>query len=300
MDKPVVSFKPPKFTKRVQTWNLLFVDNYGKTRQIKWFKGLVIFFMVFLAIAVMGNVFLYMLYRIDKTSNRLKMERLSDMLLQKDAIIKLLESDKETLIVSHIVEGKKPEDIPVSVPKEIIEKPVEELVRELAVTESPVSEAPPATEPVIEETVKPETKPDEVKSVSEGEPPQKKPAVELPKRISADDLELSYRRSSRSLRIQFNISNVMRSGSVAGHIFVILKPDPKTPDGWLVLPSTPLSGQKPSDYKKGQTFSINYFKTVFFEADNQREPIPYKTATVIIYDRNGELIFDKDFSVTVN
>lgn len=306
MGKPVVNFKPPKFTKRVQTWNLLFVDNFGRTKHIKWFKGLVIFFFIILSLAVMGDVFLYLLYRIDKTSYESKIQMLTNTIAQKDALIKALEADKEKLIVSHIIDGKKPEEIPVSVPKEIIEKPVQELNREstemmkMAALESP-GDRPSETNPV---TVTPQgqqvTQAPEQKPPIEPEP-QKKTGATTSKRISADDLEVSYRRNSKTLRVQFNISNVdPKSEPIAGFIFVILKPDSQNPSEWVVIPSTQISNAKPSDFKKGQSFSINYFKTVYFEAENQKEPIPYKTSTVLIYDKNGELMFEKDFKVSIN
>ncbi|NOX34368.1 MAG: hypothetical protein GXP56_11655, partial [Deltaproteobacteria bacterium] len=101
------------------------------------------------------------------------------------------------------------------------------------------------------------------------------------------------------LLVRFDIRNISKDpGDVSGRIFTLLKPDNDFEDQWLVVPTAPLKNGIPSEYKKGQYFSIAHFKPVKFRIKNQAEPDFFKKASIFIYNDQGDLIFEKLIDIT--
>lgn len=124
--------------------------------------------------------------------------------------------------------------------------------------------------------------------------PQKTP-------ISAEDFVFSHDPDHQVLAVHFNIKNVdPDTDRVSGHAIVVLKPDNKNQNQWLVIPGMELVDGKPTGNKTGFTFSIARFKSMIFKAQNQPNLRKYKTATVFIFSRKGELLLEKNVPVAVN
>jgi hypothetical protein len=77
-----------------------------------------------------------------------------------------------------------------------------------------------------------------------------------------------------------------------------LKPDNKIKDHWLVVPTSALKNGIPSEYRKGQYFSIAHFKPVKFRIKNQSDPEFFKKASIVIFNDQGDLIFEKLIDIT--
>ena len=100
------------------------------------------------------------------------------------------------------------------------------------------------------------------------------------------------------LLVRFNIRNVgVGSNNVSGYIFVILKPDTKPGNDWLVVPTAAIDHGRPAVYRKGQYFSIAHFKPVNFRVKTHLAPDSFKIATVFVYDDDGGLMFQRDMAL---
>ena len=101
------------------------------------------------------------------------------------------------------------------------------------------------------------------------------------------------------LLVRFDIKNGSnKPGDVSGRIFTLLKPDNDIEDQWLVVPASALKNGIPTEYGKGQYFSIAHFKPVKFRIKNQADPGFFKKATIFIFNDQGDLIFDKLINIT--
>ena len=101
------------------------------------------------------------------------------------------------------------------------------------------------------------------------------------------------------LLVRFDIRNMSeKPGGISGRIFTILKPDNKPQAKWLVVPKARLKNGIPSQYKKGQYFSIAHFKPVKFRIENQEGPEFYKKAAIYIFNEKGELMFENLIDIT--
>lgn len=117
--------------------------------------------------------------------------------------------------------------------------------------------------------------------------------------IAIEKFTMAKDRSNGDLLVRFNIRNVSTDpGDVSGRIFTLLKPDEQFQDQWLVLPSAELKNGKPIDYKRGQYFSIAHFKPVKFRVRHQTNPEIFKTASVYIFDSQGDLIAEDLIDIT--
>jgi len=117
------------------------------------------------------------------------------------------------------------------------------------------------------------------------------------KRISIEQFTIT--KDGGGLLVQFDIRNSSNSlGDVSGRIFVILKPDNNFEDQWLVVPAAPLKNGVPSEYKKGQYFSIAHFKPVRFKITNKDDPGFFKKASIFIFNEQADLIFQQSIDIT--
>jgi len=106
-------------------------------------------------------------------------------------------------------------------------------------------------------------------------------------------------RAGKDLLVRFDIRNISKSqGDVSGRIFTILRPDNDIEDQWLVVPATALKSGFPSEYQKGQYFSIAHFKPVKFRIKSEVDPDFYKKASIFIFNGEGDLIFEKLIDIT--
>ncbi len=121
-------------------------------------------------------------------------------------------------------------------------------------------------------------------------------------KVDIEKFSVTRDRDQGDLLVRFDIRNVSeKPGEVSGRIFTILKPESrstkKDTEQWLVVPSSPLDNGIPSQAKKGQYFSIAHFKPVKFRIKNIPGQAFFTTASIIIFNEQGELMFKSDIDI---
>jgi len=135
--KNVTSYPAHKPVRQEQKWTLLFVGSHGKTIIFKRFKGIAVFFMLLLFLAVSAAGVMYVLYDLQVKKVR-KLEQDSDALKKQ---ISALKYEKDALIIRSTKEESQPQK-PDSLKKDSKPEPLpEELPKPEAKSE--VKEEPP-------------------------------------------------------------------------------------------------------------------------------------------------------------
>jgi len=134
------------------------------------------------------------------------------------------------------------------------------------------------------------------------EDPETPVVAEEAGKVDIEKFSVTRDRGQGDLLVRFDIRNVsQKPGEVSGRIFTILKPESqsaiKDTDQWLVVPSSPLDNGIPSHTKKGQYFSIAHFKPVKFRIKNISGQAFFTTASIIIFNDQGELMFKSDIDI---
>ena len=130
-------------------------------------------------------------------------------------------------------------------------------------------------------------------------PIETEPVKVVKKMISIEKFTVTKDGNSEDLLVRFDIRNISNEpGDISGRIFTILKPDNKYEDQWLIVPTATLKNGVPSEYKKGQYFSIAHFKPVKFRIKNQADSDFFKIASIFIFNNQGNLVFEKLIDIT--
>ncbi len=121
-------------------------------------------------------------------------------------------------------------------------------------------------------------------------------------RVDIEKFSVTRDRDQGDLLVRFDIRNVSeKPGEVSGRIFTILKPEnrslEKDADHWLVVPSSPLENGIPAKTRNGQYFAIAHFKPVKFRIKNIPGQAFFTTASIIIFNDQGELMFQSDIDI---
>ena len=113
--------------------------------------------------------------------------------------------------------------------------------------------------------------------------------------IAVEKFSVSQSSDHDELRVRFNIRNIKEGpGEISGRIFLVLKPEGGEKTDWIVAPKAPMAENGvPSDYKRGQYFSISRFKPVKFTIPSRIPPQRLKMTGVFIFDDEGQLIFNE-------
>jgi LysM repeat protein len=141
---------------------------------------------------------------------------------------------------------------------------------------------------------------------SETKPPIKKPETiptnqEAQPKISvaAEKLTTSYDASANLLRVEYVLRNTgAKTKPINGHTLIVLKKAGQNPDTWLVLPSVPLEAGKPKG-SEGYFFSIYNYRTIRFKIPNQSDKNQFTEAVVYVFSKEGDLVLEKQFTVSV-
>ena len=293
LEKDVGHFTPPKPSKKKKGWTLLFVDAYGKTRRIRWFRTVALLWVFFLALAAATSACLYFLYTFETEKNKY----LTSALQRSEQRVTSLEAEKEALMLRvNILESFDEGDMAA-----VREMPSETVPEETA-SDAEVAREDEADEAIAEPGEDAEPSDAETDEISEARepvaetPPRAEP--EKPLRIDAENLSLSYKKYRKTLNVKLDIRNVSPdSDRVSGHVFVVLKSDDMPENQWVTMPPSNLVSGKPSGDETGETFAISNFKTLKFQAKRQTNPGRFKTATVFIFDKDSSLMLEKDFPI---
>jgi len=114
----------------------------------------------------------------------------------------------------------------------------------------------------------------------------------LPKLVDISDLQV--KRDSSKIHVNFKIvNNQLNEEPIGGYIFVLASiKDSEQSEVW-VYPSSPLKNGLPADYKRGQRFFIQRFKTVTGRYTLNKSTDNALILEILVYDRDGRLILKK-------
>ncbi|MFB0519928.1 MAG: hypothetical protein ACETWD_00680, partial [Desulfatiglandales bacterium] len=114
----------------------------------------------------------------------------------------------------------------------------------------------------------------------------------LPKIVDIE--EVNIRRDGATLYVTFRIINRQENEEpLGGYIFVLVSPKDSDPSEVWVYPSSSLKDGLPVNYRKGERFLIQRFKTItsrYTLSTSIDKPLILK---ILVYDRNGTLILKK-------
>ncbi len=297
LEREIARSKPKPYKKELKT-RLLIVDDFGQMESAEYFKVLVkLLSVISLVCFVAAVVFSYLYVNLSKNSDSIKAKL---DIAQKT--VNELTQEKEVLMAKLVISGSKLD----VVPKPLVAEKRE--IKPVPLEPEPVEKKEDLIEP---ETVKPETVkkvkpvvvPTSVKPVTpiEQDSPidSSRPTEIVDKTVTIENFIVKKARSNKDLLVRFDIRKISnKPGDVAGRIFTVLRPGNASEEQLLVVPSTPLKNGIPSEYKKGQYFSIAHFKPVKFKIKNQESPDFFKKASIFIFNDKEELIFEKLINIS--
>lgn len=285
----------PKPYKKNRKSRILIIDDFGQMKSGEYLKPLVgILSVVSMLCFVAAAVFYY-------TGVSRGVDLIKNKLVRSENRVDELTREKEVLMARLVISGKDPEVIK----KEIEEKkPVVSKNREINCVPELENRGK------INQLSKAEQQKNRVQSKLNA---SKLNAIDKPPDVSAkfeqskvikktviiEKFAVTKDGASGDLLVRFDIKNSSnKPGDVSGRIFTLLKPDSDSEDQWLVVPASGLKNGIPSEYGKGQYFSIAHFKPVKFRIKNQADPGFFKKAAIFIFNDQGDLIFDKLIDIT--
>jgi len=273
----VASSRRPKPDRR---WTLLFIGDHGRVITLKRFKGLVALATFVLCVSVAITVGLYFLNQ-NITVEKKQLETDLDALKKQN---QKLHHEKDILLARLVlaesraqksVGGRSENDREDSAADQIEETPAE--------TDSSVIAA--------------------VKKVGVPAQKQSKPVIDQPQpelSVAVENLQVSALQQSNRMSLQFKIKNTTPdSQHVSGRTIIVLKSNQLPKSRWVSIPQVPLDGGKPTGSSRGHAFGINYFKIMRFTSVIPTSPEKFDTAAVYVYTRDGNLLLEQDFRITL-
>jgi len=315
LEREIARSKPKPYKQDRKT-RILIIDDFGKMKSGEYLKTFVkILFFISVVCFVAAALFYYLYTGLSKdaklTKARLSVaeKQVADLTSKKEILMaRLVISGKEPGIKKPI---KKPDERPIENKK--VDKPIAVEVEEKKPLVSKNEEIKPIpAEPAEGEKTDDlslakqensliEPKTDEMdESVQSPElAPEIEPSKEIRKTVRIEKFTVKKDGRNGDLLVRFDIRNIStESGDVSGRIFTVLKPGNDSEDQWLVVPTAALKDGVPSEYKKGQYFSIAHFKPVKFRIKNQADPNFFSKASIYIFNEQAQLIFEKLIDIT--
>ena len=120
----------------------------------------------------------------------------------------------------------------------------------------------------------------------------------LPQEQFVDIKDLAIKKEGKKLTIRFKLVNVHKDKSPAdGYVHIIAFDKNSDPPQFLTYPEVALKDGIPVDFKHGQPFFIKRFKTIIgkYLLDTGTESV--SSMKVLVYNKSGTLIFQKEFEV---
>ncbi len=267
LEKEIAQTKPEPLQERKDS-RVLIVDAFGEIRSGDHLRVMarICFVLGLIGCIVAGSAFYFYL------QGRQTQGQLLDRISFLEKQVTALNKDREVLMARLVISGKG--KLPVEVK---------------AATEDPLEEAgntDPKGKP--REGVKPEGGSTRLPVSGETQ----KAAM-----VSIKDFTFSDEPDKERLRFKFVIQNASRKpGEVSGRIFLVAESqEGRALDA--VQPKVALKGGFPVDPALGQYFSISRFKPVEFKFKKIGHKMPYKKATVFIYDEGGQMVCRKSIQL---
>jgi len=311
LEREIARSKPKPY-KQDRKSRILIIDDFGKMKSgghLKIFVKILSFISIVCFVA--AALFYYLYTDLSKDVGLTKKR-----LVSAEKQVDKLTSEKEVLMARLVISGKEP-GINKPIKKPVANKKTDKPIIVKAEKKKPLVSKKEEIKPI---PAKPETgeKNDKLSIVKKEsalvEPklntmdkfmplpeskPEIEPSTEIKKTISIEKFSVRKDGGSGDLLVRFDIRNIsVEPGDVSGRIFTVLKPGNESEDQWLVVPAAALKDGVPSEYKKGQYFSIAHFKPVKFRIKNQADPDFFKKASIFIFNEQAQLIFEKLIDIT--
>jgi hypothetical protein len=136
-------------------------------------------------------------------------------------------------------------------------------------------------------------KPTNARSAAIGNASDKKVLVES-KEKSADIKDLVIKKEETSLTVSFNLVNVRgKKSPISGYVHIIAMDEQIVPPRVWTYPEVAERNGIPINYKEGQLFSIQNFKTIRGKYTLE-ESQSFSSMRALVYNEAGELILNKD------
>ncbi len=290
LEREIAQTKPKPYKQDRKT-HILIVDDFGKMKSGEHLKRLLMGLSIGCGVCfVLAILFLSLYSGLSSSSKKVK-TRLEVVEKKLDE----LNREKEVLMARLVIQGKEPGIIDgktQNTEPPIVSKTVK---KQSLVSKKQKSKSAPVVTPT-KKTIKPQT-------TMGGQPTKKSSGIpdvaRAKKMVSIEKFTVVRDGNNGDLLVRFDIRNVSLSpGDVSGRIFTVLKPDNKDGAKWLVVPSASLKDGVPSEYRKGQYFSIAHFKPVKFRIKNKANPNLFKKASIFIFNNQGELMFNELIDIT--
>lgn len=301
LEKVVKSLSLPKQSKRARasSWILLAIEERGKIISIGRLKGLIIALVLTLVVLVVSVSSLLIIAKSASDEN----EGLRNALDVSKKQVAALRDEKELLMVRLVLAGAGVE-AEVGVETEAgVGVEVEDKLADIGEKQKKETSGGLPDNSASIKTKPDPTDADKTVLLTGEKQPEEETASAIPAKlpgVSIKDFVVLFEPDSNILKVRFKIIKISPdSQPVSGHAFVILKNDEVDEDRWLIFPRVTLSSGKPSQYNKGQYFSIFRFKTVNFKAQYEADPKRFNNANVLVYNTTGDLLLEKSYPVTI-
>ncbi len=297
LEKEIAQSKPKPY-KQNRVSRILIVDDFGKMKSGEYLKFLVRMLCVVSLVCFIASIFFYKWY----SDASQKAEETTNSLLVAQKKVEDLTNEKEVLMARLVMLGKEPvikPQVPVEKEKSAMDKSIGKEMKTdpVLLGDSPVDVKNGKVEKSVSTVIKKKdsvspplkTAADPVGVVGQSEPLRAENNI-----VAIEKFIVTKDGSNGDLLVRFDIRNISKEpGDVSGRIFTVLKPEDKSSDKWLVVPSAKLINGVPSEYRKGQYFSIAHFKPVKFRIKNTAGPDFFKTASIYIFNSKDEIVFEK-------
>ena len=297
LEKEIERAKPKPYKQDRKT-RLIIVDDFGKMKSGDYLKTFVKFLFLISIVCFSATVIFYYFYtNLLKSSGAMK-NRLD---IAENRVDKLTR-EKEVLMAKLVIFGDK-----LDIDKIVQATPVDQKLDTNSVSSESASTKiqPVATKDEKQVAASSENKKQDIepkieKNIKTAESiTSEKLEKKINKTVTIENFIVKKSKSNTDLLVRFDIRKIAKiKNDVSGRIFIVLRPDNAPEDRYLVVPTTSLNNGIPSDYNKGQYFSISNFKPVKFRINNQSNPDLFKTASIFIFNEQKDLIFQKIVNIT--
>ena len=262
----------------------MFIGDHGDVVTLKRFKAIVFGAGSLFVLAVLSVIVLLFINKGTLTQNKDLQKRFKDSEKQ----IEKLRHEKEILMARLVLAESKVKETPAGVQKN--ENEVKAPDR--------IADQPPVASK--SGTARAAQKKPPVSRATSPKPPFNETGDTQPLlSVAVENFEVSREKDTENLNAQFKIKNTSPElRRVAGHAVIVLKGDDLQKNKWLVMPSVGLAGEKPSG-RSGRKFSIQRFRTMSFKSKAPIHSDQFQTAAVYVFTRNGQLLLEQDFSITL-
>lgn len=269
-------------------WDLLFIDDHGKTVAFHQVRLLLILFVIVMMGLVGGSIYLFFLNknadtRIDSLRQQLELSQKEVQALRDEAQALMIQLADAQATDSKTSAGNKLKSVAYAPQTEgKVESPktpsIESKPRNKE-EDQPAQSRTPATATTM---------------------PAEAPVADKKGAPGVFDFLGYFDAATDRVNARFVIRNVVGGGSqLSGYVFVIMKDSSNDEKTWAVMPKVNLVSGKPAQIRAGNSFKIRNFVAMHVTSDPISGPRSFRKATVLIFSSSGELTFDKTYRVKI-